>query len=191
MSPASTIIATDVPAHLVYEWDDGEPIYYQNYREVLAGKITSEEIMADSTLQAWIKSKLYLFLCGALLEKGYEILVGEIGIQLAPKSTRAADIAIFKADTFTLSNKYTEQAPEIVIEVDVKADYPSSGKLIEYYEQKTQKLLAFGVKKVIWIFTDAETIIAINPDKKLFLEWSDEVEVMPGIGFKLDDILKR
>lgn len=191
MTGTSAILATDVPTHLVYEWDDGSPIFYRNYQEVLSGKITSEEVMADSTLQAWIKSKLYLFLCGVLLEKGYEILVGEIGMQLAPKSTRAADIAIFKAETFTLSNKYTEQAPEIVIEIDVKADYPNSGKLIEYYELKTQKLLAFGVKKVIWIFTDSETVIVINPDQKLFLDWSDEVEVLPGFGFKLVDLLKR
>ncbi len=61
MTRASAILAHDVPASLIYEWDDGQPIYYRGYQEVLMGKKTAEEIMGDSTLQAWIKSKLYLF----------------------------------------------------------------------------------------------------------------------------------
>lgn len=191
MTQASAILAPDVPASLIYEWDDGQPIYYRGYQEVLMGKKTAEEIIGDSTLQAWIKSKLYLFLCNTLLDKGYEVLVGEIGMQLAPKSTRAADIAIFAAQDLVLSDKYSARPPEVVIEIDVKADYPNSGKLIEYYERKTQKLLDFGVKKVIWVFTDSETVLVVENGQKSFWEWTDEVEILAGVKVRLEGIVEK
>ncbi|WP_461051391.1 hypothetical protein [Spirosoma arcticum] len=42
-----------VPESLIYEVLDGRPLYYQGYRDVLAGHKTTEEIRGSSTLQ-WV-----------------------------------------------------------------------------------------------------------------------------------------
>ncbi len=41
---------TAIPESLVYERLDGQPIYYQGYRDVMAGRKTIEEIIGSSTL---------------------------------------------------------------------------------------------------------------------------------------------
>lgn len=43
-----------IPDALIYEVMDGKPIYYRGYKEVLSGKKSIEDIMASSTLQAFI-----------------------------------------------------------------------------------------------------------------------------------------
>ncbi|GAB3641155.1 hypothetical protein GCM10027423_17910 [Spirosoma arcticum] len=42
-----------MPESLIYEVLDGRPLYYQGYRDVLAGHKTTEEIRGSSTLQ-WV-----------------------------------------------------------------------------------------------------------------------------------------
>jgi hypothetical protein len=48
----------------------------------------------------------------------------------------------------------------VVIEVDIKADTEDEEKdSFNYVNKKTEELLAFGIKKVIWIFTDSEKVL--------------------------------
>ena len=53
---------TKVPNYLIYEVVKGEPIYYKGYKDVLNKTKTFEEIIMDSTLQAWLKSRLTIFM---------------------------------------------------------------------------------------------------------------------------------
>ena len=64
---------------LIYEEVDGKPIYYKNYKLVIKGKKTTEEVMASSSLQVRLKSELSYYLNKTLREKGYIVLVSELG----------------------------------------------------------------------------------------------------------------
>lgn len=173
---ATTTITSKIPSSLIYEMDDGRPIYYKGYKEVLDGTKSIHEIMSDSTLQAWLKGKIFKF-----LEFGpaYDSTVGEQGLQFGKNSWRAVDIAIFKTENLILNNKYSSKAPEVVIEIDTKADFKNLGEAIEYYDNKIEKLLDFGVQQIIWIFTDSKkiTIIDANNRRKV-VDWATDVSIL-------------
>jgi hypothetical protein len=52
-------------------------------------------------------------------------------------------------------------------------------------------LLDFGVKKVIWVFTDSETVLVVENGQKSFWEWTDEVEILAGMRVRLEEIVGR
>lgn len=191
MTLSASTKTQEIPSYLIYEMDDGQPIYYKGYREVLSGEKDFEAIMADSTLQAWLKGELFA-LIKMLLTTGYIPTVGEQGLQLGKSKWRAADIAIFKKENFVLSNQYSAKAPEIAIEIDTKADLDSTGAAIQYYQRKNKQLFEFGVKKIIWIFTEIQTVqvLDINGENQEF-NWSEDIEVMEGVSFNLQRIMEQ
>ena len=191
MTLSSSAKTQEIPSYLIYEMDDGRPIYYKGYKEVLAGTKDFEAIMADSTLQAWLKGELFA-LIKMLLPAGYITTVGEQGLQLKKSSWRAADIAIFKKENFALSNHYSSKAPEIAIEIDTKADLDSPGASIDYFDSKNRQLLEFGVKKIIWIFTEVQAIKVLVPGEDVqHFEWEEDITVMEGVQFNLQKIMNQ
>lgn len=50
--PGSSSTTIQVPEALIYEMDEGTPIYYRGYREVLSGAKTTEQVMGSGILQA-------------------------------------------------------------------------------------------------------------------------------------------
>ena len=110
-----------IPEALVYEIVDGKPIYFKGYRDVVNGKLKTEEIMPESSLQAWLKTQLSSMLLFLLRDKGYEVLAGELGLILPEGNRRGVGICIYKADNFHLSRHFLRSAPEIVIEIDIQA----------------------------------------------------------------------
>lgn len=191
MTLSSSSKTQEIPSYLIYEMDDGQPIYYKGYREVLAGTKDFEGIMADSTLQAWLKGELFA-LIKMLLPAAYITTVGEQGLQLKKLSWRAADIAIFKKENFVLSNKYSANPPEIAIEIDTKADLNSTGEIIQYYQRKNKQLFEFGVKKIIWIFTEIQTVQVLDVEGgDQEFEWSEDILVMEGVSFNLQKIMEQ
>ena len=102
------------------------------------------------------------------------------------------DIAIFdKAQVGKLKGRFFDVPSKVVIEVDVKIDLPANVSETEYVYDKTQKMLDFGVEKVIWILTKTRrTLIAVPNERWILTDWDDTVEVMPGCGFELNPLLR-
>lgn len=177
---------------LIYEMDHGKPIYYRNYKKVLSGTKKLEDIMGDSSLQAWLKGKIFLILSLAFSNLDYDLTVGEQGLTLSNKSWRAADIAIFKKSNLQLNKHYSKEAPDFVIEIDTKADLENLGESLDYYERKTQQLLDFGVKKIVWIFTDSKSIRVVeNKETSLNISWDEDIILMEGVKFNIHEIFKQ
>ncbi|MBK9016876.1 MAG: hypothetical protein IPM82_23995 [Saprospiraceae bacterium] len=80
----------------------------------------------------------------------YHLTVGEMGIDLSPIDRRGADISIFNKVNFKLTDKYADIPPEIIIEIDVRADV-GEGIEMDYVAEKTDDYHRFGVKRIIWI----------------------------------------
>ena len=72
--------AKTIPKSLIYEVIDGKPLYYEGYKDVLANKKTSEEIMGASGLQSYIIYYLLKVLYAKLDDRKYRFLTNEIGI---------------------------------------------------------------------------------------------------------------
>lgn len=188
MSSHST--AGVIPDHLIYEVGEKGPIYYKGYQLVLSGAKTFEEIIGDSNIQAWLKAELP-FIIKSLISKEYVVTAGEQGLSLKKGSRRSVDIAIFRKENFELSNKYSQKPPEVIIEIDTKADISGLGSLIEYYEQKIQELQAFGVQKIIWIFTDTRKVRIIESEGPAVFEWNEDFKVLEGVQLNVGKVIDR
>lgn len=184
------IAAKEIPERLIYEMDEGKPVFYKGYKDVLAGKKEIGEIMGDSSIQAWLKSRISTIL-NNLLSKEWVVTAGEQGLYLGKHSWRSSDIAVFKKGNFSLDNRYARKAPEIVFEIDTKADLEGSGKASEYFERKVDQLLEFGVKKIIWIFTDNESTKIFEPDKEpATLGWEEDIYVFESLHLNIRQIIE-
>ena len=191
-----------VPTSLIYEQIDGKAVYYQGYQAVLANQKKLEEIMGTSVLQGLIISCLVEYLFNHLPSDKYKVLFNELGLHLEKGNNLSADIAIYeRAQLKGLDKKkltfYAEIPPKVIIEVDTKADLDPIGEdaallASNYYSLKTQKLLEFGVEKVIWIYSQAKLITVATPSYPwLTSPWNDEIEIFPGSRFSLEELLKQ
>ncbi|EDP73676.1 Uma2 family endonuclease [Hydrogenivirga sp. 128-5-R1-1] len=186
-----------IPKALVYEMRKGSPIYYRDYDKVLSGELPLEAVMGNSGLHSWLVMIISFFIRNILKDKGknYEVLSQEVGYKFAPRSWYNLDIAIWdkeKVKPYLKENKLIPVAPEVVIEIDTKADLRKFENPQDYFHRKTQDLLDSGVKKVIWIFTkDKKIWIAENKKPWLIVDFDYDVPVMDSIKFNLKKLMEE
>ena len=179
-----------VPEHLVYEIVRGKPIYYRGYKEVLNKTKIFEEITMESQLQSGMKAAISAILYFTLKKLGYQVAAGELGINLSKSDKRGADLAIYKSENWEWKPNFSNLPPEVIIEIDVQAELEGMTEM-DYISTKIKDYLDFGVKKVIWIFTKQQLVfVATQQLPWLTYDWSTEIEVVEGVGFKLDDMVK-
>lgn len=180
-----------IPKELVYELINGSPVYYKDYEKVLSGQTTLEGIMGSSDLQAWIILTIVEFLLLNLDKKKYKILSNEVGYIPKVKTKYSLDIAILdRSKIKKLTGNYLKIPPEIVIEIDTKADLKKFENPQDYFHKKTQDLLDSGIKKVIWIFTKEKKIWLAEKGKRwIITNWDDEIEIFDNLKFNLEKLL--
>lgn len=149
--------------------------------------------MGSSELQSLIIRLIVEFLLKNLNMNKYEILFNEIGFKPSKGSVRSLDIAIFKRENLkSIQPKYTAVVPEVVIEVDTKADLSKYESFEAYMYEKTQELLNAGVKKVIWIVTKPKKILIAEQGRKWITQDIDEdIEVLANIKFRIPQLFKE
>ena len=73
----------------------------------------------------------------------------------------------------------------------MKAEYEDLTEL-RYIYKKTQKLLNFGVEKVIWIITSVGKVTVSTQEKNWeIMDWKRDVEIMYGHSFNGANYLKK
>lgn len=183
-----------IPEALIYEMMDGKPIYRRGYKDVLAGRKTLEEIMGASTLQSLLASYVAKVIFQFIDEDLYFVLINETGVHLDHRNNLANDIAIFDQNVLTpemINVNYANVPPKIAIEIDVKADTADLTEM-GYIFKKTQKLLDFGVEKVIWIITNAKKVTVSTAQSNWeTMDWNKDVEIMNGHTFNALNYLQR
>lgn len=182
-----------VPSYLVYETLNGKPLYYRGYKEVLSGKKTPAEIMGSSSLQAAIVTAIVMFIGRTINRKKYLVASSEAGLHIDQGSNLSNDIAIFEKEGLVLTNKYFSTAPKIAIEVDVKIDlelFPAHEQ--SYVYEKTERLLDFGVERVIWITTQPQKIfVASRSADWTTHNWNVGVPVLDDCVLNLAELLRE
>ena len=183
-----------IPDYLIYEILGNKKLYYKGYEKVLSGELPPEAVMGNSSLQAWIVALIVGFLAKNLNHQKYLLLTNEVGYFYAPQRKNKwlnLDIAIVDRKKIDkLSDTYLKIPPEVVIEIDTKADLSKIGD--SYYIEKTKKLLESGIKKVVWIFTEQKKIqIAEKDSPWLVVDFDYEFEIIDGIRFNLKKLLEK
>lgn len=184
-----------IPSFLIAEELDGIPFYYRGYKEVLNGNKSLEEILGSSVLQFVILQHIFRLL--ALhdpTEEKYMIGNNESGLHLGPGSNVGNDLSIFDIHTLTpdkIIGKYADVPPEVVVEVDIEVESIQMSPMDGAY-LKTQKMLDFGVKKVIWIFTNSQKIMIAKPDQAWQTQdWNQEFILVEGLNINIAQYLKE
>jgi hypothetical protein len=181
-----------VPNNLIWEVLDGLPLYRRGYKDVLKKHKTIEEIMGTSSYQSLISTYLVLLLGQKLDLTKYDILINEIGVHFDKNDNASNDIAIYnRLSAQQISKKYTNFPAKAVIEIDIDID-PDSMPDLEYLNKKTQKLLDFGVEKVIWILTNIKKVMVATPDSSWqTIDWKHDIEIIDGIQFNIQRYLEE
>lgn len=173
----------EIPEQLVYEEFDGHPVYRKGYRDYLAGTKTAEEIMGTSALQWFIIASLLRKILPMFPAEQYTLGTNEPGLHINRGTNLSSDIVIYRRDQLTItldSVHYADVPPMMVIEVDVKADYDELfGSETSYIEKKTDKLLKFGVQKVVWITSGSQQIMVSSASgRKEVVKWDTSIELV-------------
>ena len=185
-----------IPKSLIYEEFDGHPIYRKGYKDFVLGLKKIEEInMGTSQLQYFITWSIVKYLAKELPD-GYFAGSSELGLHLRKGTNFAADIAIYRAgrlNTGFHSTQYTEVPPDVVIEVDIKIDESEHFQnKEEYFQKKTERLLSWGVERVIWVFSATRRVlVADNLQKWEFISWDLPFTVINGYEINVWELLLK
>ena len=184
----------EVPAYLIRDMIDGKPFYYKGYKNVLNKTKTIHDIMPCSTLQAEIIMYLNFLLTQALGLKNYRIFTSESGSHLAKKVNYGLDLAVYDKKVLTskkINKHYANVPPELVVEVDIKVELEDLNE-IDFINKKTQSLLDYGTKKVIWVISESKKVLIAEAAKDwIFRDWNKDFglfdEITANIGQYLED----
>lgn len=184
-----------IPDYLVYEIYNGKPIHYKEYRDVLKGTKTFEEITGSSFIQSFIITELIILL-GSKISSDFQLLSSEIGIKFDKNARRSADIAIYekaRLKNIEDENKILNIPPKYVIEVDIKAAKEDIEDSTSYYYNKTDELLGFGVEYVFWIFTSTKKVMCAQKGMKNWVigSWNDTPIKIEGIEINIEEIVDK
>ena len=184
----------NIPDSLIYEVMDGEPLYYRGYKDVLNNKKSLDDIMGSSGLQSFIIQYILEILYVKVGRKMYHFLTNEVGTHLGKKDNLSGDVYVYEKSKLTpseINEKYINIPAKIAIEIDSKIDI-SKDKDLDYINIKTQKLLNFGVEKVIWIFTGSQKVMVSEQGKDwLTKDWNQDIELLDGHFFNIGQYLKE
>ncbi len=93
----------------------------------------------------------------------------QLGLRLTQDTNFSPDIAIFREGALQVgfhSTRYSDVPPNVVIEVDIKADESDYFRdEEEYFHKKTERLLQWGVERVIWVFSNSRRILVADVEK--------------------------
>ena len=178
-----------IPETLIYEMANGKPIYYRGWQDVLTGEKTIEQVMASSLMQSYLVGEVFAATHVALRKK-YILGTNEAGLKFKKGEWRAADVCLWTKASLKgtpLHDHYSQIIPEIVIEVDTKADLLTNPN---YYFDKTKELHRNGVRRVLWIFTSSEQVmIAEKGEKWTVQDWSESFEVVDGFMLNIKELI--
>ncbi|MEE4359665.1 MAG: Uma2 family endonuclease [Desulfococcaceae bacterium] len=185
----------NIPESFIYEMVRGTPVYYKRSEIISESDSSVGEVMGSSFLQAQLVAIIVGILFGKLDLNKYVITTNETGFRYAENSFRALDIAVFEREKVTkelLSEEYVKTAPEIVIEVDIKADLNPHGDMMYYMNKKTEDLLNAGVKKLIWIMTRSKKVmIAKQGEPWILAGWDYNIALTDKLSINMKHILDR
>ncbi len=186
-------LVPEVLKSLIYEVLDGQPLFYQGYQQVLSGQKKPEDIMGTSGLQSLIISCVVEYLMGELPRKDYKVLFNELGLHIGKNNNFCLDIAAYTRQALQkvqVDEKYIRLAPQLVVEIDTKADLSSFQNPFDYFPTKTRKLLNYGVEEVIWIFSRSKIVWVARQDEDWRMsDWHKEIMILKKYPFTMGALL--
>jgi Uma2 family endonuclease len=183
-----------IPDAFIYEIMDGKPLYYKGYKEAIRTKQNAESVMGSSSLQALIIEYLLSILFSVTDRSKYRIFSSEAGIHVDHGNNLGGDILVYNKKLLPaskISKHYADVPAELQIEVDIQAELEDMTET-GYIKRKTDILLEFGTKKIIWIFTATQQVMVAEKNKDwLWINWNKPVQLWNKNSFCIGDYLEK
>lgn len=178
---------SEIPEILIYEEFDGHPIYRKGYKDFVSGLKKIEEINTGANMLQWGIITSAIKHLTHILPQNYFAGAGSLGLDLGNDTKLIADIAIYQRaqiKTAFYSTQYATTPPIVVIEVDIRVDEE------DYFHKKAERLLEWGVERVIWVFSSSQRIlIADNLQEWRFIRWDLPFTVIDDYEVNLWDLM--
>ncbi len=188
------ILTETIPASLIFEELDGRPLYRKGYKKVLENRLSPEEVMGCSFLQALIARIISSYLGQMLQSYGYWVLTNEPGLHVSHGNNLTNDVTVFDKALIknVFSKNYPDVPPKIAIEIDVKIEAGQFPSPEDYFFRKSEKMIEFGTERVIWVLTENRKIMVMDQSREWSVyEWDEMVPVFDQYQFCLNDLLKE
>lgn len=187
-------VEATVPENLVREEFNRRKWYFKGYKSVLQKQKHASEITGNNSKIA-VLIPLIAFNIGNLInKKEYITAINEPGLEINKKTRLVNNLAIYRKSDVTISNKYFDVPPRLVIEVDIKVDFSEvdeEHKDFEYVLEKSQVMIDFGVERIIWISTSTKKIMVFSKTERWYITNFDEtVSLFDGHELNLAQLLK-
>jgi hypothetical protein len=181
-----------IPDSFIYEIMDGRPLYYKGYKKAIRNNLNAESITGASSLQAFIVAYLVKLLY-QVINNNYLIFTGDPGLHISHKNNLGGDILVYDKKIFPsskISKRYADAPAELQIEVDITAELEDMAET-GYIKRKTDILLEFGTKKIIWIFTSTQQVLVAEKDKDwLWINWNKAIQLWENNSFCIGKYLE-
>ncbi|TAE32578.1 MAG: Uma2 family endonuclease [Cytophagales bacterium] len=177
----------------MYEILNGKALNRRGYLDVLSGEKDLSEIAGHSSFKAALTSFILGKIATGVKKGRYLLATNQVGLTIDPGSELILDIAIFNRAGLALTEKYFDVPPLVAIEIDVNIEPEEfAGGETDYVHEKTQRLLDFGVERVIWVTTQPKKIfVATQTAPWLTQNWDADVPVLDDVVLNLAGLLKE
>lgn len=127
-------------------------------------------------------------------ENEYFTFVGKPGLDIDTNNNLSGDVIVYEQSKLPISKidkHYLNVPPKIDIEINANIDTTDFTEQTYIY-QKTDRLLSWGVEKVIWVLTASKKVIAAEQGKDwLLIDWSKNIEIIDGVKFNVSQYLEK
>lgn len=184
----------EIPDSFIYEILNGKPLYYKGYKEAIRNNQNAESIMGASSLQVFILNYLVRILYNVCDENKFWVFFGEPGLHISHKNNLGGDILVYDKKIFPsskISKHYADVPAELQIEVDITAELEDMTET-GYIKKKTDILLEFGTKKILWIFTSTQQVMVAEKGKDwLWINWNKQIIIWENNSFCIGEYLEK
>ncbi len=165
------------------------------YQDYLSGRIPPEvsevidgkEVrkMPTGDLHGWLESEIAYIIRRSL--KDVWVLMGEVALLLSrtPLHLRGADIVVIERKQWKLKGEALDTPPDLAVEI------VSPDDTLPYILRKMNDYKDWGVKRQVWIFPKEREVVVITPEGLKTYSGDEEVELLGGVKFKLNALLKE
>jgi Uma2 family endonuclease len=178
-----------IPEVFIAEYLDGMPLYYKGYKAFIDTPEKAEAIMGAGGIHSILLSYFITFIVKHLNEKEYWLMTGETGLKLEKNIILNLDLAIYlkeKLPSQIISKSVVSVPPELVIEIDTSIEFDTLSQ-DEYVFKKIQRLLQFGTKKIVWVFSSTNMVMIAEPNAPWQIHpWHTTLPLMDGINFNIE-----
>jgi len=183
------LVKNEIMSRLIYEMDEGKPIYYKKAKGYLEETKHPLISVPDNNFQAWLKMEIAFFSRQFFKNNKYFISTNNLRFLEKENLWFISDVVIFDKGNFFLNSQSTKILPKIIFKIDSKEESNNFLETRKRQKREINQLINLGVEKIIWIYSDAQIVKIRTPKKNEILDWDNEIPITKDFSINIQKIV--